>query len=240
MDKYHITSERYELLFLYENIYGIFRPREFIRDYRKSKYYDLIKTLHFDGDSLEDILKDLAFFVRAGRIELKVNDVVAIKINGFLTCYRYCGLPCNLQGEHPEFIKVDNFLVDEKERYISDIHKEYFNEAFPGTSICHVYRKSNHPDDYYLYTVTAKSSDGTYCCWSSWNSLTESLNHGHYGLKTEQNCIDILQDLFNDITDEPDQYGMQQNVYSNDDEEEKQQIGIKESNIIPINKHRGR
>ena len=46
MDKYHITSERYELLFLYENIYGIFRPREFIRDYRKSKYYDLIKTAH--------------------------------------------------------------------------------------------------------------------------------------------------------------------------------------------------
>lgn len=60
MDKYHITSERYELLFLYENIYGIFRPREFISDYRKSKYYDLIKTAHFDGDSLEDILKDLA------------------------------------------------------------------------------------------------------------------------------------------------------------------------------------
>lgn len=126
MDKYHITSERYELLFLYENIYGIFRPREFIRDYRKSKYYDLIKTSHFDGDSLEDILKDLAFFVRAGRIELKVNDVVAIKINGFLTCYRYCGLPCNLQGEQPEFVKVDNFLVDEKERYISDIHKEKY------------------------------------------------------------------------------------------------------------------
>ena len=118
--------------------------------------------------------------------------------------------------------------------------KEYFNEAFPGISICHVYRKSNHPDDYYLYTVTAKSSDGTYCCWSSWNSLTESLNQGHYGLKTEQNCIDILQDLFNDITDEPDQYGMQQNVYSNDDEEEKKQIGNEECNIIPINKHRGR
>lgn len=126
MDKYHITSERYELLFLYENIYGIFRPREFISDYRKSKYYDLIKTAHFDGDSLEDILKDLAFFVRAGRIELKANDVVAIKINGFLTSYRYCGLPCNLQGEHPEFIKVDNFLADEKERYINDIHKEKY------------------------------------------------------------------------------------------------------------------
>ena len=118
--------------------------------------------------------------------------------------------------------------------------KEYFNETFPGTSICHVYRKSNHPDYYYLYTVTAKSSDGTYCCWSSWNSITKSLNQGHYGMKIEQNCIDILQDLFNDITDEPDQYGMQQNVYSNDDEEEKQNIGNEESNIIPINKHRGR
>ena len=34
--------------------------------------------------------------------------------------------------------------------------------------------------------------------------------------------------------------GMQQNVYSNDDEEEKKQIGNEESNIIPINKHRGR
>lgn len=126
MDKCHITSERYELLFLYENIYGIFRPREFLRDYRKSKYYDLIKTSHFDGDSLEDILKDLAFLIRAGRIELKANDVIAIKINGFLTSYRYCGLSCNLQRENPEFIKVDNFLVDEKEQYISDIHKEKY------------------------------------------------------------------------------------------------------------------
>ena len=86
----------------------------------------MIKTSYFAGDSLEDILKDLAFFVRAGRIELKANDVVAIKINGFLTCYRYCGFSGNLQGEHPEFIKVDNFLVDEKERYISDIHKEKY------------------------------------------------------------------------------------------------------------------
>lgn len=70
--------------------------------------------------------------------------------------------------------------------------------------------------------------------------INGNLNNGHYGLETEQNCIDILQDLFNDITDEPDQYGMQQNVYSNDDEEEKKQIGNEESNIIPINKHRGR
>lgn len=88
--------------------------------------------------------------------------------------------------------------------------------------------------------MRVNDNDVTYCCWSSWNSLTESLNQGHYGLKTEQNCIDILQDLFNDITDEPDQYGMQQNVYSNDDEEEKKQIGNEECNIIPINKHRGR
>ena len=168
-----------------------------------------------------------------------------MKMNVFLTGNVQVGKSTAIK----RFLEKENILNFIKDRQpnmtcipdqVVNSLKEYFNEAFPGTSICHVYRKSNHPDDYYLYTVTAKSSDGTYCCWSSWNSLTENLNNGHYGLETEQNCIDILQDLFNDITDEPDQYGMQQNVYSNDDEEEKKQIGNEESNIIPINKHRGR
>ena len=81
IDKYKITKERYAILFLFENIYGIFRPREFVRDYKKSQYYDLIKSDYFKGDSLEDILKDLSFFARAGQIDLKANDVIAIKID---------------------------------------------------------------------------------------------------------------------------------------------------------------
>lgn len=148
-----------------------------------------------------------------------------------------------------KFLEKENILnfIKDRQPNMTDIPdqvvnslKRYLAEVFPGTSICHVYRKSNHPDDYYLYTVTAKSSDGTYCGWSSWNSITESLNQGHYGLKTEQDCIDILQDLFNDITDEPDQYGMQQNMYCNEDEEEKLQSEYEKNNIISINKHRGR
>ena len=128
--------------------------------------------------------------------------------------------------------------------------KEYFNEAFPGISICHVYRKSNHPDDQYLYMVTAAKNDGTYACWSSWNAVTESLNHGHYNLESEHAGITILNGLFNDISDEPEKYGMNTCEYAENqiqvDNEEQQkhveaaQEAQNKSDLLLVNRHRGR
>lgn len=58
--------------------------------------------------------------IRAGKIDLKVNDVVSIKMNGFTSSYRFCGL---LQKEN-DFILAPDFLVKEREYYIKQIHEK--------------------------------------------------------------------------------------------------------------------
>lgn len=36
--------------------------------------------------------------------------------------------------------------------------------------------------------VSAKKSNGTYAVWTAWNEATQSLNHGHYDLKSLEEC----------------------------------------------------
>lgn len=122
MDEFHLSKERYNLLFRYENLYGIFRPREFVPDYMKSNYYDLISTTEINEDSFDDVLKDLSFFVRAGRLMLCTNDVVSIKINGLIKSFRYCGAIAFFENSSLDFSEVKNFLQEEKEQYIRKIH----------------------------------------------------------------------------------------------------------------------
>lgn len=57
-------------------------------------------------------------------------------------------------------------------------------------------KKSYHPDDSHLYMVSAKKGDGTYAVWTSWNQKTESLNHGHYGLQSEEACEKIMDEFY--------------------------------------------
>lgn len=86
--------------------------------------------------------------------------------------------------------------------------KTYFDKYLQSYELCHVYRKSNYKEDNDLYCVTAKNIDQKYACWSSWNSKTESLNQGHYNLDSEVDGVRILLDLYSDVTDETDKYGM--------------------------------
>lgn len=88
---------------------------------------------------------------------------------------------------------------------------EYFRteQALSKYSVECICRHSNYPDDAYLYSIIALKDDNTYTCWSCWNDKIKSLNHGHYGLKTKEEAIDILKDNFYDVTDEPEKYGME-------------------------------
>ena len=70
----------------------------------------------------------------------------------------------------------------------------YFKDHLLRYTVLEIRRKSNHPDDYYLWMVSAKKADGTYAIWSSWNQLTKSLNHGHYCLKSAEDCIRIFEE----------------------------------------------
>lgn len=86
--------------------------------------------------------------------------------------------------------------------------KRYFATELSGYEPVAVCRKSNNPEDSYLYMVSARNADGMYACWTSFNTTTQSLNYGHYNLSDLPSCNHILEEYFNDITDEPEKYGM--------------------------------
>lgn len=74
--------------------------------------------------------------------------------------------------------------------------KLYFKENLPRYAVLEVRKKSYHPDDDHLYMVSAKKEDGTYAVWTSWNEATQSLNHGHYGLSSIEDCEKIFEEFY--------------------------------------------
>ena len=76
----------------------------------------------------------------------------------------------------------------------------YFKEHLPHYAVLTVSRKNLHPDDDYLYVVSAKNEkDNTYAVWSCWNEKTQSLNHGNYGIKSLEACEKLVKE-FTDTT----------------------------------------
>lgn len=77
--------------------------------------------------------------------------------------------------------------------------QEYFKEHLPNYEVLEVRRKSNHSDDYYLWMVSAyRRENDTYAFWSSFNTKTGSLNHGHYDLEFESDCHDLFEEFYNE------------------------------------------
>ena len=78
---------------------------------------------------------------------------------------------------------------------IEDV-KAYFKDHLPKYAVLKVRRKSYHPDDSYLYMVSAKKDDGTYAVWTGWNETTKSLNYGHYDLTSEEDCEKVMNEFY--------------------------------------------
>lgn len=74
---------------------------------------------------------------------------------------------------------------------------DYFKEHLPQYTVLEVRRKSTHPDDYYLYMVSARKENGTYAVWTAWNEDTQSLNHGHPDLASIEDCEKIFAEFQN-------------------------------------------
>lgn len=73
----------------------------------------------------------------------------------------------------------------------------YFMGHLPDYKVLEVRKKSNHPDDGYLYMVSAQKNDGTFAVWTSWNEAIQSLNCGHYNLQTLDDCEEIFREFRN-------------------------------------------
>ena len=72
----------------------------------------------------------------------------------------------------------------------------YFRTHLPKYTVLEVRRKSYHPDDDYLWMVSAKKGDGTYAVWTSWNEQLQALNYGHYDLLSIEDCKKIFEEFY--------------------------------------------
>lgn len=75
--------------------------------------------------------------------------------------------------------------------------EQYLKKHLPKYTVLEIRRKSVFPEDEYLYMVSALKEDGSYAVWTAWNESTRSLNHGHYELKSLEQCEAIFVDFYN-------------------------------------------
>lgn len=77
---------------------------------------------------------------------------------------------------------------------------QYLETNLPQYTMLDIQRASEHPDDHYLYEVSARHNDGSYACWTCWNQSTKSLNYGHYNLVSSHACLEIMDDKYNRLS----------------------------------------
>lgn len=123
-DRFNVSPVKYAMMFSFENIYGVFRPKK--KATTDSREYDLIMYDYHNNNSPGDVLVDLCFFVLSDKNQLRMNDIISIRVNGKLFCYRYIKkIGANFQSSVFEcFELVPNFLFDEISDYLKQIHSE--------------------------------------------------------------------------------------------------------------------
>ncbi len=77
---------------------------------------------------------------------------------------------------------------------VKELVELYFREQLPKYAILEIRRNSYHPDDDYLYMVSARKDDGTFAVRTCWNETLQSLNFGHYALPSAEDCENIFKE----------------------------------------------
>lgn len=184
-------------------------------------------------------------YIITNRISEKLMDIIinGLSQKGNITNDKiYQGISRLLEKD-----KILSFICDRQpclEPIGQDVFEtlnSYLKSKMPEYRVLNIYRKSNHPEDNYLYSVVGYNvNNNTFCCWSSWNMSLATLNNGHYMLNSQSDAIAILQEQFNDITDESSKYGLLSNSYDNA-EAVKNEINkqLNMDNVVPF-RHKGR
>lgn len=128
------------------------------------------------------------------------EDLLTDIFSDMMDKFEKYGLIISLEENLEEAIEE---WLDENEEYeeyeVIENVKKYFMKYLPQYEVIEVIRKSNHPDDNYLYMVAAKRTDGYYAAWTSWNEITQSLNFGHYDLASLKDCYEVFEKYFHNI-----------------------------------------
>lgn len=74
---------------------------------------------------------------------------------------------------------------------------DYVLKNLPNYNLMFAVKKSDYKEDYYLYMVVCKSkSDGTYTVWTCYNTLTKSMNYGHYSIARLDGVYSVLDEYY--------------------------------------------
>ena len=81
--------------------------------------------------------------------------------------------------------KVDVMAVP---KHICMLAVEEMKRDLPQYKMLHIFKGSEHEEDFHLYYVIGKKENGTYASWS-YNVSTGSFNHGHYDFDSHIECV---------------------------------------------------
>lgn len=201
---------------------------ESVRTYIEKVYAELHKELIIT-ERISQGLSDV-FINNIKSLKPFVSSIDSEEIDKFLQSENIVNF---IKERQPEISPVSDIVIDNI--------RQYFDKYLPNYQITDVCRKSNHPEDAYLYSVVAVKGD-EYACWTSWNETAQSLNYGHYSLVSRETAIGILKENFFDVTNEPEKYGIENTLKSIDGTEahEEEAQNPQEVEVETIRRRRGR
>ena len=119
-----IEPSRYQLLFSFENIYGILRCNNESGISITSTEYKLLFIKSHNCLTPYDVLKDILFLYRSAGIKILRNDVICVHINGYVWSYRFLGIKSsNIENFMENFMEIKKFIDEEKNYFIESIHE---------------------------------------------------------------------------------------------------------------------
>lgn len=123
-EKIKMEIDRYHFIFGFDNMIAIFVPCNTMHITQNSEDYRLAYTFEHTCSSIEDALMDLRVFVSTGNGKLRLNNVVGIKINGSIYCFRYLGNRKENLSVMENYQEITRFTDKEKKSLIDSIHRE--------------------------------------------------------------------------------------------------------------------
>lgn len=119
-----IEDTRFEFMFGFENVYAIFRCDRQCMLSSNSADYEITHLSYHACGNVKDVLKDCLFYSNYGSLDLKLNDVLGIRINSYVTFYRFLGLRySDMENSDKNFEEIPRFAHNEKNLYLRMAHQ---------------------------------------------------------------------------------------------------------------------
>lgn len=124
-EKVALDPSRYKMLFSMDSIYGVFRRKKEIAIPASSQDYCLAYVKLHDCLTPYDVLKDILFLYHSAGIEIYRNDIICIRINGYVWSYRFIGIKDNnIEKFIKNFVEIKSFLAEERDCLVNAIHND--------------------------------------------------------------------------------------------------------------------